>query len=353
MEPVFVLYSCCIPVKGAKRSTVCDIQRSKYYFIPNALYTILTSTPGLSIEKVKDEFGIEHGDTIDEYFKFLTENELGFFTTEPDRFPPISMEWHHPSEITNAIIDISGTSNHPYEKIFRHLDELGCAAVQLRFYDHVNVVLLDEVLAYTDTSRIRAIELLLPYSEEYSFETIEKLCQAHTRITYFVLHSAGIAHSRYYNSLKLMVTHLVDKITDATHCGIIHPGYFTTNISLFTESQSFNSCLNRKISIDAEGKIKQCPSMKKDFGNILERDLKDAINLSGFKDAWYINKDKIEICRDCEFRYVCTDCRAYTAQNNLYAKPAGCSYDPYKAKWENENDNPKNNNFIKHKVEII
>lgn len=36
-----------------------------------------------------------------------------------------------------------------------------------------------------------------------------------------------------------------------------------------------------------------------------------AIKAKGFKDLWAINKDKILVCQDCEFRYICTDCRAY------------------------------------------
>jgi len=40
------------------------------------------------------------------------------------------------------------------------------------------------------------------------------------------------------------------------------------------------------------------------------------------------------VCKDCEFRYVCTDCRAYRADaEDLYSKRARCSYDPYTATW--------------------
>ena len=36
------LFSCCVPVKGAKRSIVIDFQRKKVELIPNALYEIIT-----------------------------------------------------------------------------------------------------------------------------------------------------------------------------------------------------------------------------------------------------------------------------------------------------------------------
>jgi len=49
-----------------------------------------------------------------------------------------------------------------------------------------------------------------------------------------------------------------------------------------------------------------------------------------------ITKDQVAVCRDCEFRYVCTDCRAYTQDaDDPYSKPAKCTYDPYTATWAN------------------
>jgi len=60
-----------------------------------------------------------------------------------------------------------------------------------------------------------------------------------------------------------------------------------------------------------------------------------ALARTGFKDLWSINKDQIEVCKDCEFRYVCTDCRAFiTDPDNRYSKPSTCTYDPYTAQWE-------------------
>ncbi|MDR2057516.1 MAG: hypothetical protein LBP83_04405, partial [Dysgonamonadaceae bacterium] len=42
-------------------------------------------------------------------------------------------------------------------------------------------------------------------------------------------------------------------------------------------------------------------------------------------------------CKDCEFRYICTDCRAYLQDSNdIYSQPAKCNYNPYIAKWAGE-----------------
>ena len=131
-------------------------------------------------------------------------------------------------------------------------------------------------------------------------------------------------------------------INDSSHCGIISPSLFNLNIYSFTESQKHNTCLNRKISVDVNGEIKNCPSMAKSYGNIRDTTLTEAIGKPGFKDVWYIHKDQIKVCQDCEFRHVCTDCRAYIQDpDDIYSKPAKCSYNPYTATWGE--DNPTNN----------
>lgn len=51
-------------------------------------------------------------------------------------------------------------------------------------------------------------------------------------------------------------------------CGKVSMNSFIVNFKMFTESQEYNSCLNRKISIDEEGFIRNCPSMTEHFGHI-------------------------------------------------------------------------------------
>jgi len=121
------------------------------------------------------------------------------------------------------------------------------------------------------------------------------------------------------------------------------------NIESFTEAQHHNTCLNRKISIDSEGNIKNCPSMKESYGNIRDTTLQEALEKPGFKKYWNINKDQVEVCKDCEFRYICTDCRAYLeAPENIYSKPLKCGYNPYTCEWEEWSTNPLKQKAIEY-----
>ena len=57
----------------------------------------------------------------------------------------------------------------------------------------------------------------------------------------------------------------------------------------------------------------------------------------GFKSLWGIKKENIDVCKDCEFRHLCTDCRAIIMEpENIFSQPAKCNYNPYLAKWKGE-----------------
>ena len=112
---------------------------------------------------------------------------------------------------------------------------------------------------------------------------------------------------------------------------------FCINLSFYSESQAHNTCLNRKLCIDADGNIKNCPNMPQTYGNIKDTTLSQSIEKQGFKDCWYICKDKIDVCKDCEFRHICTDCRAFIKDpQNIYSQPAKCGYNPYICLWQGQ-----------------
>ena len=88
--------------------------------------------------------------------------------------------------------------------------------------------------------------------------------------------------------------------------------------------------------------------MTESYGNINDIALVEAIDIADFKKYWNVSKDHIEVCKDCEFRYVCTDCRAYTEkphdisgpESTNLAKPLKCGYDPYTGEWADWSTNP-------------
>lgn len=73
------------------------------------------------------------------------------------------------------------------------------------------------------------------------------------------------------------------------------------------------------------------------FGNIYKMSLRDIMDNSDIKSLWNINKDQIDVCKDCEFRHMCMDCRCFIKDpDNIYSQPAKCTYNPYICKWEGQ-----------------
>lgn len=333
--PTFRLFACCIPVRGARRSTICDLQRHTYRLIPNALYEILTEHREKTRDEIKALYGDEHGPTIDEYFDFLLEQELGFWCDEPERFPDLDLAWETPSLVTNAIIDVDETSAHDFASIFSQLDELGCSFVQLRFYCDMDLPILERtILAHLRLGRSRGVELLLKHNPRISEPELDEICLRLPRITAIFLHSAPRGRSVLLPQSSVWLCYRREVISSSACCGEVHPGYFAPTYECFLEAQRFNTCLNRKISVDTRGEIKNCPSMKIGYGNSRDTSLASVLARRDFRHLWEINKDQIDVCKDCEFRYICVDCRAFIRDDSdRYSKPSKCTYDPYTAEW--------------------
>lgn len=77
--------------------------------------------------------------------------------------------------------------------------------------------------------------------------------------------------------------------------------------------------------------------MKKSYGNIKTNNLKSILGQRDLQELWTINKDEIKICKDCEYRYCCTDCRVFTDDvNDKYSRPSSCTYNPYQGLWKGD-----------------
>ncbi len=73
--------------------------------------------------------------------------------------------------------------------------------------------------------------------------------------------------------------------------------------------------------------------MLENYGSINKISIEEIIKTENFKKFDKITKDQIKVCKDCEFRYICTDCRVFV-EGNIHSKPLKCNYNPYKTKWE-------------------
>jgi len=331
----FNLYACCVPVKGVKRSIICDLQRDKFDFIPNALYELLLKfiQKGKSINEIKTFFDNKNDIIIDEYFSFLSQKEYGFFSKQFLNLPRIEIEkYNEPKKITNSIIDFSQNSAHfqtdIFQNIINQLSDLQCEAIELRFFHCISITELVEKLNCFENSPIRDVEILMRYNKNFNIEKIIEIRLENPRLRKITFYNSMC--NKILEHEEITIIYSKDNINSEKCCGVISPWYFVSKTETFSEFKNFNSCLNRKISVDKKGNIKNCPSMQKSYGNITKTTLTSILENPDFKAIWKIGKEDIDVCKVCEFRYLCIDCRAYIADNNnLYSKPLKCKYNPY------------------------
>lgn len=349
MKKYFKLFACCIPVRGFSVSIICDLQRTTFHYIPNQLYLILQNKE-IDIEELLKSYSDDERVTLKEYFQFFIDEEYGMLTDTPDSFPEIDTNYMTPQTINNAIVDFSAKSRHDFDKIFQSLNSLGCKHLELRFFDDYPLdKLINDILPNFRDTKIRGVVLYLKYREDLTEEFLYKeIKQKYPVILDIIIHSSPIIKKgdevNYRNLL-----YISDVISSEKHCGIIGVEYFSINSSTFNESLNYNSCLNKKLAIDSKGFVKNCPSMKTHFGSHKIIDINTIVSTENFQKLWKINKDSIDTCKDCQFRYICTDCRAYREDpDNIFSKPLKCGYSPYTNKWEEWSANPIKQKAIEH-----
>ncbi|MHA1919668.1 MAG: SPASM domain-containing protein [Promethearchaeota archaeon] len=91
--------------------------------------------------------------------------------------------------------------------------------------------------------------------------------------------------------------------------------------------------MGEKICITKDGEVRPCIYSQISIANIFNDNIERIFEK--IKTYWEITKDKVEVCKNCELRYVCFDCReiARIKTNNLYAKNPYCQYNPIKGTW--------------------
>lgn len=322
----FRLFASCVAIKGAKHGLIYDLNREEAHPITNLIIEVLEQAKTKTVKELKDFYEGKYNNGIDAFFSQFYFKELGFYTDEPDHFPPIDLSWENPHLITNAILEVTNSSNYDIIKALQQLDALGCVAIQLRFLSVLPISFIRSTLKSLEQSRIRMIECFIPQSPNYSIEDISKLAEK-SRITNICMYGNKFQkynHEKVYSISQTIHPNMQD---------IIHPKNFSLNIAIFTEAQKHNLGLNRKVCIDFQGNIKNYVSHLKNFGHINTTKLAKIITTQDFQEKWYISNDQIHQCQDCPYRYVCLSNSDLEKKEGIWHKTHYCSYNPYQGKW--------------------
>jgi radical SAM protein with 4Fe4S-binding SPASM domain len=127
--------------------------------------------------------------------------------------------------------------------------------------------------------------------------------------------------------------------------------FFITNIrdllamnfdkTIFFNRVQGNECWEETLFVAENGDVMPCHYFRKiKITNIREKSIAKIIRDRDLDLYWDLSRDNIEVCKDCEFRYLCFNCRPLEIlyknnSNYLFSKNRYCNYNPYKGIWQN------------------
>ena len=114
---------------------------------------------------------------------------------------------------------------------------------------------------------------------------------------------------------------------------------FSTNLVQFKKSLYWNSCWAGKLAITSNGKVIPCIFARQIIlGSVKTKSIVEILHSDLLISYWRLSKDKINICKDCEYRYACHDCRplVMASGHGIFDKTPFCTYDPYTGKWQDD-----------------
>lgn len=135
-----------------------------------------------------------------------------------------------------------------------------------------------------------------------------------------IVRMAGRANVKLLNH-KLISEKLITKDTFSA---------LELNRNFIARLVSGHNCFSRRLYFSVDLEVYPCVMERRiSHGNLKNDNLKNLINPKILK----FNKEFINGCKDCEFRYVCFDCRPDSLEENVAEKPWYCTYNPYTGIW--------------------
>lgn len=342
-NPTYItLYPNIIPVRGYSRSVLMDLYMGKFQFIPNYFCDFLNEN---KLQKLQREdflgLGNSEGDftEITNLLEYLIEADY-LTEADPDLLEGLNVDSPVRTEdslINDCIIELSKESNWDLGHFLSEIDRIGVKFLEIRFLDFKAFTHFQSLIqAALQNHSIEFLHMIVPFAPELDQILMSEMPDFHRLNQLTVYHCISQAEFKS-DDVPFRVNFSTQASIDHSNCGCIDPAYFGYNVLNYYSNRTNNSCLSHKLSIDQFGEIRNCPSKKDSFGKLSDIDLERTIQLKEFQKEWHITKESILICSDCEFRWMCSDCRVFVQdESNPLSKPSKCGYNPYINKWINE-----------------
>jgi SPASM domain peptide maturase of grasp-with-spasm system len=323
----FNLYSCCITVFGFNQSVLINLTENTFFVIPNSLHEILILLKTHTISSVKKKHDNKFDSQIDAFLENLMSRNVGFLYSSREQFSTMNKDWDTPYLISNIIVEIADDKQQPLNLSSLINLKTDCLCANVLKYNENTLDLLIEIAKNTSFNSFQIIIHSL-----IDADSINLLINNFSKLTHIYV----LNRNETSVSSRKGITIIYD--SQKTY---VSQNDFIANISLYTESIKHNTYFNRKLYIGVNGEIKNAPITQQIFGNINELNsaskLLKIIDSEEFQKYWTIHKGLIDICKQCEYRYMCVDNRVPVKRyDKEWFMETECNYNPYIAKWIDE-----------------
>ncbi|MDB2439280.1 grasp-with-spasm system SPASM domain peptide maturase [Hellea sp.] len=338
---IYKIVPSCELVIGIAFSALYDLDRFRLVRFESAFVPIAEEMKngGLSL---KDLEGLKPiiREKVEEFVDRLLIEDMLYVDNDLHNppFKTVSDAWDPPNEIINCIIDVAEKVP-DWDELVSQLEELKCEALQIRCYSNrIDLDAAASILRTFHGSSVSHVELILKSSNDIDEGRLRKLFDDFPALVSVMIHSSDRNAQLELTSDDLPIQRVLiwqkKPLLSEKQCGVVNENMMDRpSPKLCGEKKNFQGCLNRKVSIRSDGQMCNCPSLKKNYGTNLSQ-LADVVRSKSFQEVWHIKNDMLDVCKNCEFRYVCTGCRAYLESPTSLKKPAKCRYDPTSGTWE-------------------
>ena len=294
------IFTDCYLVDGDNGYLIYDLSRERLISLGKTAYHVLKEIDGKSIDSILSKFGNE----IIKILDYFVAEEICFLTDAPGSFPKISKDFHLEYECYSAILEIGTSGQYDCLNAINELNQLGCQMLMISIKSTSNITADDiyTMINSTKDSFLRCIDIVVPSSFENTFSMD------------FLNHNARICSITYLGAKQseseqkengVLIKRVTDEDLDWSE-KIIRQN-FSFTLKSFMEAKKYNIALNRKISIDELGFIRNYINHHDHFGDFSDGSISisQVFRSPEFQKKWSIGNDFIEKCKNCKFRYCC------------------------------------------------
>ena len=291
-----LLYSSNIAVNGKYRSAIYQLIKGELIIIPTSFYKVLCDLKKMPYSAVLKKYQAEKK-IFNSYIEYLFKENLAFFTTTPETFPRLKIEYHTAEIINCAIVEFVGL--YDFDNLMNELNTCNCKHMQLYFHNKQTDTFqrILSLLESVYTSSLRSLELIINHFDSFQQPSLTSLITKHQKLKFIRICNSSSNATHVINGVEVLSL----KVSMSTYINDYQlDNFLVVNKDYFMESHFFNPYFNKKVYIGVSGEIKNDQYSKKKFGNIDTNKLSKIVNTSAFQKIW---KKIPKQLKESEFRY--------------------------------------------------